>query len=181
MLGATVLATESYDVTGQLATVSYSNGTALTDVGKDAVGRPSSLTWKTSDNTTVISQVSRSRACTIVDESLGGQDARPSGANYVYDSVGRMTEAYVPGHHYTYDFTSTASAACPTGTQANAGLNTNRVRLSDAYRAGEQFGGPHGDYFNDLPAIAPGAKAATLRLPTGRRSTTAEPAARPRR
>ncbi|MEU3626704.1 hypothetical protein BS329_35830 [Amycolatopsis coloradensis] len=44
-------------------------------------------------------------------------------------------EAYVPGHHYTYDFTS-PSAACPAGTQANAGLNTNRVRLLDQTAAG---------------------------------------------
>jgi hypothetical protein len=26
----------------------------------------------------------------------------------------------VSGHHYTYDDTSSASSACPTGTQANA-------------------------------------------------------------
>ncbi|WP_238412317.1 hypothetical protein [Saccharothrix deserti] len=50
--------------------------------------------------------------------------------------MGRLTEAYVAGHHYTYDYTSPASAACPTGTRANAGLNTNRVRLLDQTAAG---------------------------------------------
>lgn len=63
-------------------------------------------------------------------------DSNPAGANYVYDAAGRLTQAYVTGHHYTYDFTSTAAAACPVGTQANAGANTNRMRLLDATSAG---------------------------------------------
>ncbi|NUP46539.1 MAG: endonuclease, partial [Catenulispora sp.] len=41
--------------------------------------------------------------------------------------------------------------------------------LSDAYRTSEQFGGPHGDYYNDLPSIAAGAKAATISLRSGSR------------
>lgn len=41
--------------------------------------------------------------------------------------------------------------------------------LSNDYRASEQYGGPHGDYYNDLPAIAPGAHAATIRLRSGSR------------
>ncbi|MDT7800397.1 MAG: hypothetical protein QOI78_3830 [Actinomycetota bacterium] len=75
-------------------------------------------------------------AGTIVDETLGGTDARPNAPNYIYDGVGRLAEAYVAGHHYTYDFTSSASATCPVGTQANAGLNTNRMRLLDETAGG---------------------------------------------
>ena len=41
--------------------------------------------------------------------------------------------------------------------------------LSDAYRTSEQFGGPHGDYYNDLPVIAPQARATTLLLRSGSR------------
>ncbi|MEV0085899.1 hypothetical protein [Saccharopolyspora sp. NPDC050642] len=52
-----------------------------------------------------------------------------------YDAVGRLTDAWVTGHHYTYDFTS-APTGCPTGTQPNAGTNTNRLRLIDATASG---------------------------------------------
>ncbi|NUR26958.1 MAG: endonuclease [Catenulispora sp.] len=41
--------------------------------------------------------------------------------------------------------------------------------LSDDYRTSEQYGGPHGDYFNDLPSVAPRAQAATIRLRSGSR------------
>jgi hypothetical protein len=71
-----------------------------------------------------------------VDESLNDADARPNAPNYVYDAVGRLAEAYVPGHHLTYDYTSAAAATCPAGTQANAGLNTNRMRLLDQAAVG---------------------------------------------
>lgn len=130
-LGATVLSTSTYDAAGELATVTYSNGSSLAAIAKDSAGRVTSQTWKTSDNVSVTSAVTRTRAGTVIDESLGGFDARPSAPNYVYDAAGRLTEAWVPDHHFTYDFTSSAPAGCPTGTQANAGLNTNRVRMLD--------------------------------------------------
>ncbi|WP_077241311.1 PA14 domain-containing protein [Amycolatopsis azurea] len=135
-LGTTVLATSTYDDAGEPGSVTYANGASLTKMDKNSAGQVTALTWKTSDNKTVVSQVTRTRGGTIIDESLGGVDARPDGPNYLYDSVGRMTEAYVRGHHYTYDFTSVAGANCPIGTQANAGLNTNRVRLLDQTTAG---------------------------------------------
>ncbi|WP_297542085.1 PA14 domain-containing protein [Amycolatopsis sp.] len=135
-LDNTVLATSTYDGAGELSAVAYSNGSALSAIGKNPAGDVTSSTWTTSDDKTVVSQVSRTRSGTIFDEQLGGVDAHPNGPNYLYDSVGRLTEAYVAGHHYTYDFTSNASAACPAGSQANAGLNTNRVRLLDQTAAG---------------------------------------------
>jgi len=135
-LDTTVLATVGYDTAGELASVSYANGSALSAVGRNSAGEMTSLTWKTSDNVQIVSTVSRTRSGTITDETLGGVDARPGAPNYVYDSAGRLTEAWVTGHHYTYDFTSAAPAGCPTGTQANAGLNTNRVHLLDQTSAG---------------------------------------------
>ncbi|WP_198943296.1 PA14 domain-containing protein [Actinokineospora bangkokensis] len=128
-LGTTTLATSTYDSAGELATVTYANGSALTAIGKDAAGEVTSLTWRRSDNVTVASTVTRTRAGTVVDETLGGFDAN-SGANFAYDATGRLTDAWVPGQHFTYDFTSTAPSGCPTGTQANAGLNTNRVTMT---------------------------------------------------
>ncbi|RJQ86676.1 hypothetical protein D5S19_11055 [Amycolatopsis panacis] len=135
-LDGTVLATVAYDTAGELASVSYANGTSLSALGKDNAARPLSLDWKTSDDKHVVSQVARTAAGTIVDESLGGNDARPNAPNYAYDGAGRLTEAYATGHHYTYDYTATASATCPTGTRANAGLNTNRMRLLDQTTSG---------------------------------------------
>ncbi|XVV02662.1 PA14 domain-containing protein [Actinosynnema sp. CA-248983] len=130
-LNTTVLATATYDAAGELASVAYANGSSLASIGKDTTGQVVLHRWKTADNIQVDSAVGRTRAGTVIDETLGGVDARPSAPNYVYDAAGRLTEAWVAGHHYTYDFTSTADAACPTGTRANAGLNTNRMRLLD--------------------------------------------------
>ncbi|UQS23446.1 PA14 domain-containing protein [Amycolatopsis thermalba] len=135
-LAGTTLATASYDAAGELKSVAYSNGSALTAIGKDPAGRATSLTWATSDGAQIVSQVGRTRSGTIIDEALGGVDPRPNAPNYLYDAAGRLTQAWVAGHHYTYDFTSPAPAACPTGTQANAGLNTNRVRLLDETSSG---------------------------------------------
>ncbi|WP_275895924.1 MULTISPECIES: PA14 domain-containing protein [Amycolatopsis] len=135
-LDSATVATVTYDNAGELATVAYGNGTSLATVTKDYAARLTSLGWKTSDGKDIVSQVGRTSAGTIIDESLVGVDARPNAPNYIYDGVGRLTEAYVAGHHYTYDYTSTASATCPTGTQANAGLNTNRMRLLDQTASG---------------------------------------------
>jgi len=137
-LGTTTLATSTYDAAGGLATVAYSNGSSLSAVGKDSAGRVTSQTWKTSNNVSVTSAVTRTRAGTVIDESLGGVDPRIGEPNYVYDSAGRLTDAWVPGHHYSYDFVSAASAGCPTGTRANAGLNTNRVALWDETVSGTE-------------------------------------------
>ncbi|OXM58670.1 hypothetical protein CFP71_01715 [Amycolatopsis thailandensis] len=131
-----ILATVGYDGTGELSSVTYGNGSSLASVAKDNGSRLLSLGWKTSDGKDVVSKVGRTSAGTIVDESLAGTDARPNAPNYVYDGLGRLTEAYVTGHHYTYDFTSNASATCPVGTQPNAGLNTNRMRLLDETAGG---------------------------------------------
>jgi RHS repeat-associated protein len=135
-LGTTVLATSTYDAAGELATVSYANGSSLSGVGKDPAGRVVALSWRTSDNVPVTSTVTRTRAGTVTDETLAGIDARPNAPNYVYDAVGRLTQAWVTGHHYTYDLTSLAPAGCPSGTQGTAGMNTNRVHLLDQTSAG---------------------------------------------
>ncbi|MDX8033271.1 PA14 domain-containing protein [Lentzea sp. BCCO 10_0856] len=135
-LDGTALASVTYNNAGELATVAYGNGSSLASIGRDNAARMLSLDWKTSDGKSIVAGVGRTAAGTIIDESLGGVDARPNASNYLYDGVGRLTEAYVAGHHYTYDYTSQASATCPTGTRANAGLNTNRMRLLDQTASG---------------------------------------------
>lgn len=136
VLDGTSEAVSSFDSAGELSSVTYANGSSLASIGKDPAGNVTSLDWRTSDGHDVVSAVTRTIAGTIVDESLGGVDPNPGGANYAYDAAGRLTQAYVTGHHYTYDFTSAASAACPTGTQSNAGANTNRMRLLDQTSSG---------------------------------------------
>ncbi|MFI9811307.1 YbaB/EbfC family nucleoid-associated protein [Saccharothrix variisporea] len=82
---------------------------------KDAAGRVVLQRWQTSDGVRIDSTVGLTRAGTITDETLGGVDARPGAPNHVYDAAGRLTEAWVAGHHYTYDFTSTAPVGMPFG------------------------------------------------------------------
>ncbi|WP_246291147.1 PA14 domain-containing protein [Lentzea indica] len=134
-LDGTLLATPSYDAAGELKSVVYANGTSLAAVGKDNAGDITSVTWKTKAGAEIASTVTRIRGGRIIDESLGGFDANPGGANYLYDAVGRMTEAWVKGHVYKYDFT-TAATGCPAGSVGNAGLNSNRLRLLDQTSAG---------------------------------------------
>lgn len=136
VLGSTTLATSSYDVGGELATVVYSNGSALSAVGRTPAGEVSSLSWTPAGGSAIVSAVSRTRSGRIIDETLAGVDARPTGPNYVYDAAGRLTQAWVNGHEYTYDLTSTSSGTCPTGTQSNAALNTNRMTLTDLTPSG---------------------------------------------
>lgn len=135
-LGTTTLATVTYDAAGELGTVTYANGSSLTSVGRDAAGRTTALNWKTSNNVTQASTVTRTRAGTVIDETIGGLDGRPGAPNYGYDASGRLVDAWVPAHHFTYDFTSPANATCPTGKQTNAGANTNRVYMSDTPTGG---------------------------------------------
>ncbi len=135
-LGDTTLATMTHDGSGELATVTYANGSKLARVVRSPAGKVLQLVWRTADGREVVSGVTRSQSGLVVDETQGGVDANPSGPNYVYDTVGRLVQAWTGGHHYTYDYTSEADAACPTGTQANAGRNTNRVKLTDVSAAG---------------------------------------------
>lgn len=136
-LGSTTLATASYDTAGLLGSVAYANGSALSAVGRTPSGEVSSLTWALAGGApTVVSAVTRTRSGRIVDESLGGVDARPAGQNYAYDAAGRLTAAWVAGHQYGYDLTSTASGSCPAGTRVNAGLHSNRVALTDITSGG---------------------------------------------
>ncbi|MEV5300268.1 RHS repeat-associated core domain-containing protein [Amycolatopsis methanolica] len=133
----TTQATVTYDTAGEMASVSYANGTSLAAVGRDDAGHLTSLTWQDSSANQVTSEVYRTRAGTIIGESGPGYTGNPSGNDYTYDAAGRLIEAYSPGgHHFTYDYTSTAAAGCPTGTQANAGRNTNLVRLTDTTSGG---------------------------------------------
>ncbi|MBM0274416.1 PA14 domain-containing protein [Micromonospora tarensis] len=134
--GGRSMATSEYSAAGELRSVRYANGTALSEVGRDATGRVTRLTWSLRNGQRVVSAVERSRAGTVVDDQLAGVDARPSGPNYRYDAAGRLTEAWVVGHHFGYDYTSASASSCPTGTAPNAGANSNAVAVADETTAG---------------------------------------------
>ncbi|WP_435239130.1 PA14 domain-containing protein [Streptomyces sp. YPW6] len=124
------LASPEYDAGGRLAGVRYGNATRLT-VGRDEAGRIVAKNWLLADGRKVAAEVTRSRSGTVVDESVAGEEGRTDGPDFRYDGAGRLVEAWLKGHRYGYDFTSPAPADCPEGTRSNAGLNSNRVRLTD--------------------------------------------------
>jgi YD repeat-containing protein len=132
------MARTKFTAGGELASVDYDNGTRLARVGRDTAGRLTELDWQLANGKHVVSKVQRSRAGTVVDESLGGADARPDGPNYRYDAAGRLVESWVAGHHYGYDYVSASAAGCPAGTRADAGRASNLIALTDVMPAGTE-------------------------------------------
>lgn len=139
-----VLAVPGYDASsGELTGVSYcsaaqttgacatggpnaGNGTALA-IGRDPNGRTTHLGWTGPSGGIVDDVVTRSQSAKVVDESVDGVDANAGANNFVYDSVGRLTEAWVPAHHLTYAFAPTGGC----GPMANAGKNSDRTATTD--------------------------------------------------
>ena len=131
------LAAVTYTAVGEIGSVAYANGAALSSIARDGQGGATGLTWRPAPGgIDVVSAVSRTRSGRIVDESLGGVDPNPGGPNYVYDGVGRLTRAVVAGHTYDYDFTSTTTTGCAAGSSATAGRNSNRVAVTDTPTTG---------------------------------------------
>jgi RHS repeat-associated protein len=123
------LATPSYNSsTGRLSSVAYGNGTN-TALSYDNAGRTSGVAitdaTATTGETLTYSLGGRVTDQQIYQEGVGLVDGNPSGANYIYDSAGRLTTASLPGTTYTYGYG--ASTGC---TEPNAGLNTNRSTLT---------------------------------------------------
>jgi RHS repeat-associated protein len=132
-LDGAVVAAPAYDANGELTSVSYpsgvgstGNGTTLTALTKDPAGRPTGLTWSLANGVLVSDAVTRSRSGKIVDQTIDGTDPYPAGSNFVYDAAGRLIEARVPGHTYSYGYAATGGC----GVAQAAGMNTNRTSLS---------------------------------------------------
>jgi RHS repeat-associated protein len=137
-LDGQTVATVAYDaVTGRPSGYSYpsgsgnaGNGTLSGPLVYDGVGRLVGLSWL--DPGSLAATITSSArtvdvAGRVVDESVDGVDPRPAGVNYVYDGLGRLVEAHVPGHVYGYGFA--AAGGC--GVSVDAGLNSNRTSLTD--------------------------------------------------
>ncbi|MFJ8960858.1 RHS repeat domain-containing protein [Lentzea sp. NPDC102401] len=139
-LDGETLTSVTYDAAGEISSVDYANGSSLVSIGKDAAGRATSNRWRTSTGAEIVSAVTRTRAGTIVDESLGGVDARPGGPNCVYD------------------FASNAPTGCVAGAAGNAGLNGNPRAI-----AGSDDGRCPGDLLLLRRPIACSAQSAPTR------------------
>jgi RHS repeat-associated protein len=134
--GATVAVPTYNATTGELASVSYpsgagnaGNGTSLSAITRDSAGRTQSLNWLQAGGGALASDaVSRSAAGDVVDETIDGVDANPSGVNFSYDGAGRLSSARVAGHTLTYNYAA-SSPGCPLAT--TAGKNTNRTSVID--------------------------------------------------
>ena len=137
VLDGATLATPHYDGAGRLSWVDYANGTKSDPVARDALGRETGSTWrKSSDNSVLASGAETlTLAGDITGTTTDGNDPHPGAADYLYDGAGRLTEAWttvrdgggaVSSRHTAYGF-GTASASCGSGTQSDAGKNTNRT------------------------------------------------------
>lgn len=99
-----------YNASGQLANVSYPSGTGNAgngtsgSFGYDSFGRPSSVSWTGPGGTALTSDaVSRNLMDQVINEVIDGVDHHP-GDDFGYDAAGRLTDAWLPGAKYEYDF-----------------------------------------------------------------------------
>jgi YD repeat-containing protein len=129
------LAHATYDpASGELTSASYpvgagdgGNGTALA-VGRTQSGAVARLTWTGPGGAALADDlVARSQSGKVVDESVDGADANPGANNFAYDAVGRLTDAWIPGHHLAYGFALTGGC----GSAPTAGRNGNRTSMTD--------------------------------------------------
>ena len=120
---ATVPASGGYDAAGQLATVTYGNGSRLSAIGRDQAGRTTALSWLDASNQTLSTDVvTRSQSGRVVTDSIDGGTA----GTFAYDPAGRLTGANVGGHTLAYSFDT--AAGCPL---ADAGRNTDRQSMTN--------------------------------------------------
>ncbi len=133
-LDGQTIALPTYNGAGEVSSVNYpsgagnaGNGTSLSSITRDGSGRTTGLNWLQAGGALLTSdQVTRSQSGRVIDQAIDGSDPRTSGANFVYDSVGRLTNAWVPGRTTTYAYAG--SGGC--GSLASAGKNTNRTSMT---------------------------------------------------
>ena len=126
-LDGVTAATPTYSTAAELASVTYGNGTALSAIARDQAGATTGLTFLQAGGAALTTDaVVRSQSGKVVDETVDGADPHV-GNNFVYDGMGRLTSAWVPGHAYTYAFAPTGGC----GSAPGAGKNTNRTSMTD--------------------------------------------------
>jgi len=139
-INGNIIATVSYDAASGVSTgVTYPSGAgngATLALAQDVRGRLAQMMWTGPGSTALTSDtVTRSAAGRIVDQAFDGAiggtgDANTAGANYTYDGAARLSDAYVPGHLFNYNYAAPTAADCPTGS-LNAHKNKNRTSVTD--------------------------------------------------
>jgi RHS repeat-associated protein len=143
-LNGQVLAQPVFDGAGRMSSVSYpaagaGNGTSGV-FSIDAFGQQSGVSWSGPGGSLFSQQVSRRVDGNIVDETVDGVDAH-AGANFVYDAVGRLTDARVRGtagtHQFVYGFAD-AGVGCSgvSGASLTAGRVSNRSAKTETVPGG---------------------------------------------
>jgi RHS repeat-associated protein len=129
-----VYAEVTYDGLGRVSVVDYpsgsgngGNGTSLAPVTFDEYGRPDGVEWLTSAEGPLTANTrTYDVSGNAIDETIDGVDANRSGDNYLYDGIGRLTEAHIGGNLYEYEFSP--DEGC--GLAVDAGLNSNRSKMT---------------------------------------------------
>jgi RHS repeat-associated protein len=102
------------------------NGTVGTFT-RNTSGQTVGIAWDRTGGGSITSDVVvRSRSGRVIDRSVDGVDPHPSGANYSYDTVGRLVAARAGTNFYQYGFA--ASGGC--GAAPAAGKNANRTSIT---------------------------------------------------
>jgi RHS repeat-associated protein len=133
--GGSTIATVSYDSFGRPSGYTYPTGTGKVGNGTsgtvsyDSLGRNNGVTWNGPTGLVTSDSVTKSLGGRVTDQSIDGVDPNTSGQNFLYDGAGRLTDAYVPGHHLVYGYSSTAPQSCA-GPPAG-GPDSNRTSLTD--------------------------------------------------
>ncbi len=118
-----LLADPSY-TNGQLTSVAYGNGTALSGITRNLAGATTGgVTWAfPSSQPEVTDTVYRSQSGRVVaNTTTTGSTGYAS--RFVYDGAGRLTQAVIPGQTLDYGFAGSGGCGPSTG----GGLNGNRT------------------------------------------------------
>lgn len=128
--GGEVYAAPSYDAAQRISQVTYLGGAKLSVAWDDKRGTVQKNTWVFPASSTLTDTVTRSVAGRIVQEKVAQGSATYS-STYGYDAAGRLTNAKIPGHELTYQFSSTGGC----GSSSAAGASGNRTAYTDIYTA----------------------------------------------
>lgn len=121
----TVVATPHYDTYGRLTSVDYpAAGTQkLASITRDSLGRTIGKSWQLGSGATVSDSISLSQSGLTTGGTENGATK-----SYTYDKAGRLTNATIGSHQYTYSF-GPQDTDCATNTNPNSGKNSNRTQL----------------------------------------------------
>ena len=138
-LDGVVIAIPTYATPGSanehmLASISYPSGAGNGGNGttgtftRNTNGAVTQIVWTGPGGTTITSdQVTRSQTGRVIDQSIDGVDPHTAGANYTYDTAGRLTGARAQnGTFFQYGYAATGGC----GANTAAGANSNRTSAS---------------------------------------------------